>query len=206
MFPGVRADQGEPISTASSTCSGFLLPPACHCFTVWSLRKQGYLFLCPGFSFEFGHSGWLPKSWVLLDPMPALPSPPGAVLPAAALASTLKPRGSPSVVPKFLLEWSYFRSSSDCSFFLPECSPWFSLPASCLMCFFSPLVTRCPWDGKSPPAPQPGAWFLCFKRVLPPPQSRVGTGEAPWAQPGPGRALTCCSPEQSGRSQAGAAC
>lgn len=132
VFPGVQAEQGELISTASYTFSGFLLPPACHRFTFWSLRKQGYL--CPGLSFEFGHSRRLLKSLVLMVPMPALPNPPGVVLPAAALACTLMLRGSPSVVPKLLLEWPYFQIQlPDCSFFPHPGS--LSLPTSCLMCF-----------------------------------------------------------------------
>lgn len=181
----------------------FLLPPACHCFISWSLRKQGYL--CPGFSFEADHSRQLLKSYVLMLPLSAIPDPLGVVLPAAALACTLK-LGS---CPKAFIETVLFSDPAPQFFFLPSLSAHLvlppSLPASRLMCF-SLFVTCHPWNGKSLPAPQPGTWFLCFERTLPPPQGGMGAVGASWAQPRPGHAPACCSPEQSSQSQAGAAC
>lgn len=145
LFPGVRAEQGEPTSTGSSTFSDL---PAATCLpslTSWSLRKQGYL--CPGFSFGLGppYFRQLLKSWVLKGPSPPLPVPPGVVLPAAALACTRRPRGSPSV-PTALTAAVLFSDPPPKLFLLP------SQPAFCpvYFCLF----------------PRPRAWFLGFEGLL----------------------------------------
>lgn len=65
LFPSVRAEPDEPLSTTSPSLSGFPVVPStssCYHFSSWSLWKQGYS--CPGSSFEVDsvHSRWPPKS------------------------------------------------------------------------------------------------------------------------------------------------
>lgn len=78
---------------------------------------------------------------------------------------------------KFFMQQSCFQIALlNCSFFLP-----------------SPVTARyLSLSLPHPqPAPQPGAWLLCFERVLPSLQEKVWG--APRVQVRPGHALTCCS-------------